>query len=795
MPDSEMITKIPTDILTRYGDEFTPIFIAYGCVLLEKFTGERYVYRVASLETGGMAYLCHRRKRLCKAEHESFAERIRGCDIADLGRIEIDASIGKKCNYKKLTDIQDIIFNRLMPEHGYTVREKQTELAGHILETLNRRIISLSEAEVGTGKTHAYLIAAALAKRGRINNFWLGGKYPDLPYISPMPVVISTSSIALQNAITRDYIPEISNILMKHGIIKTPLSCVIRKGKEHYVCQRRLHNYHHSTDAGTRQLLAPLYRKKSHIDLDEMDQLTPYTKRKISVPRRCDRKCPHYYDCRYRQYYKHIGSNGHDFQICNHNYLLADIMKRARGYKPLLPHYQAIIIDEAHKFLEAARQMYGTELCEQEIVQLAKDIDGLTFIQQQKSNDVQVLTAKLSAQNKVLFKRLCGKIPKSCDTETERFKTEIDDAAERIVEAMIYFSDKLSAVLKRKAVLTKYEGRHARILWQLSDIRDRIMDFEFHDNLIYWLESPNKNPQLMAIPKRLSEILHQDLWSNGIPIILTSGTLSAGGDFTHTKKALGLDLMRANALVETNKPSPFNHKDNVLLYISENMPFPNNKDKLYISAIANEVERLIHATCGHTAVLFTSYKAMELVFKLLKDKDAGFPLIRFDKGKATAIEQFKRSGNGVLFACGSFWEGVDLPGDILSSLIIVKLPFAVPDPVSDYERSLYPDMKTYKDNVIVPEMLIKLKQGFGRLLRSETDTGVVSILDSRVSTCGAYRSRMLKALPDCRVTADIGDVRAFIRQKKDETYFIKDKAACNLYVTSGLSNERGISNE
>lgn len=771
MPDSEIITKIPVDVLTRYGDEFTPVFIAYGCALLEKFTGERYVYKAANIETGGLTHLCHRRKKITNAEHESFAERIRNCDIAGLGQMEVDAGIGRKCDYSKLKNIQDIVFGDIMPEHGYTVRDKQAELAVHILETLNNRIISLSEAEVGTGKTHAYLIAAALAKRGRINDFWLGGKYPDLAYICPMPVVISTSSIALQNAITRDYIPGISKILLEHGVIKTPLSCVVRKGKEHYVCQRRLQTYLHSTDSRTRELLAPLAGKDSRIDLDGMDSLTPYTKRKIGVPQRCDLKCPNYTVCRYRQYFKRIGSNEHDFQICNHNYLLADTIKRARGHKPLIPHYQAIIIDEAHKFLDAARQMYGTEFGEREIAQLAKDIDGLTFTQQQKSDDVRKLAVKLSSLNKRLFNRLSRKILKPGDGETERFKTEIDESAEETVKTMVYFADQLAAVLKRKTVLAKYEGQHARILWQLSDIRDRIMDFEFHENLVYWLEAPGKDTRLSAIPKRLNEILHQDLWSKGIPIVLTSGTLSAGGDFSHIKKTLGLDLLRPNMLAETSKPSPFNHKDNVLLYISEDTPFPDSKDKLYISAIASEIERLIHATCGHTAALFTSYKVMELVFKILKEKDTGFPLIRFDRGKANAIEQFRQSGNGVLFASGSLWEGIDLPGDILSSLIIVRLPFAFPDPVGEYERSLYPDMQAYKNSVVVPEMLIKLKQGFGRLIRSETDTGVVSILDSRANTGGAYRERVLKALPACRVTADIGDVGAFIQTKKESDYF------------------------
>ena len=142
---------------------------------------------------------------------------------------------------------------------------------------------------------------------------------------------------------------------------------------------------------------------------------------------------------------------------------------------------------------------------------------------------------------------------------------------------------------------------------------------------------------------------------------------------------------------------------------------------------------------------------------------------------SNAIEQFRKSGNGVLFASGSLWEGIDLPGDILSLLIIVKLPFAVPDPIGDYERSLYPDMNEYKDKVIVPDMLVKLKQGFGRLIRTETDTGVVALLDSRARKNGAYRQSVLNSLSDMAVTDSTDQVEAFIKTVKQNKYFENER--------------------
>jgi ATP-dependent DNA helicase DinG len=146
-------------------------------------------------------------------------------------------------------------------------------------------------------------------------------------------------------------------------------------------------------------------------------------------------------------------------------------------------------------------------------------------------------------------------------------------------------------------------------------------------------------------------------------------------------------------------------------------------------------------------------------------------MFRMGRRDVTAIEKFKTSGNGVLFAAGALWEGIDIPGDALSLLIIVKLPFAAPDPIGDYEKALYGGMDAYKAKALVPDVLVKLKQGFGRLIRAESDTGVVAILDSRARLSGAYHRRVLAALPPCRVTASIVDAEKFIRGRKTPAYF------------------------
>jgi ATP-dependent DNA helicase DinG len=146
--------------------------------------------------------------------------------------------------------------------------------------------------------------------------------------------------------------------------------------------------------------------------------------------------------------------------------------------------------------------------------------------------------------------------------------------------------------------------------------------------------------------------------------------------------------------------------------------------------------------------------------------------MRLERKSSDAIDKFKQSKNGVLFASGALWEGIDIPGDSLSMLIIVKLPFQIPDPISEYEQTMYKSLLDYKNRVIVPEMLIKLKQGFGRLLRTETDTGCVAILDSRVNRFGVYRRRTIDSLPKCRITSCIAVIKKFFKAVKSAAYFL-----------------------
>ena len=191
---------------------------------------------------------------------------------------------------------------------------------------------------------------------------------------------------------------------------------------------------------------------------------------------------------------------------------------------------------------------------------------------------------------------------------------------------------------------------------------------------------------------------------------------------------------------------------------------------MYIPAVAREVVRLIKATHGHTAVLFTSYKMLNAVYELVEKKITEYPLIKMTRSDKNAIARFKNSGNGVLFASGSMWEGVDCVGDILSSVIIVRLPFPLRDQILEMKKKSCANTGEFIQKYAVPQMIIKLRQGAGRLIRTETDTGVLAILDARAGKNGVYRSRVLKALGKYPLVSSVREVASFIDLVKDESY-------------------------
>jgi ATP-dependent DNA helicase DinG len=609
-----------------------------------------------------------------------------------------------------------------------------------------------------------------------MSGYWNMSFYTGSPYteMAQMPIVIATSSIALQKAIVKDYIPQLSDIMLEHGVIKTPLTSVIRKGRDHYVCERNLRSFiPFERNPEIKKILKNLLEPSAPIDTAEIDGLNAYTKRKISVPDRCDKNCPYNNGCTYLRFREQAQSAGIDIQVCNHNYLLADILRRADNQRPLIPNYQSVIIDEAHKFLSAARSMYGVELSCATLFDIHELALSISFKHETVQKSIYKTASRISNASARLFRRLEElSLNDNANDETERCIAVIDAENQRHIRNIGKMAGALIEMLKYEPEKGNGSGRKAQLVWELEQIYEQTDVLLYHQGLICWIEPAEHDCRLCAIPKDLDRRLYNDLWRKGIPTVLTSGTLSANGDFTHIKRTLGIDRVDSYRLAEISKPSPFNYRKNALIYISENTSFPDRHDKDYILSVADEIEKLIYASHGHAAVLFTSFKVMDMVWKIIEERELPFPMFRLNKGAVREIDYFKHSGNGVLFAAGALWEGIDIPGNVLSMLIIVKLPFPVPDPISEYERTLYDDLDDFKEAVIKPEMLIKSKQGAGRVIRTEKDTGCIAVLDVRAGKNGAYRDPLLGTLPDCYVTDDINDVEEFFKVIKTPEYFM-----------------------
>ncbi|WP_418600780.1 ATP-dependent DNA helicase [Gemmiger sp.] len=622
------------------------------------------------------------------------------------------------------------IFLDILPRHGMAVREEQIALCHEVLDTLYNKEISLCEAGVGTGKTLAYLVGCILWQMHR-------------PERMKLPIVISTSSVALQDAILTEYLPDLSAILQDEGIITAPITAVVRKGKERFVCDARL--------AERASLVQPSRERQTNslniaahiLDMDHIPELSRYDRYRISVPRSCPRDCFMRLDCRYQQYLR--DSMKPDIQICNHNYLLADAAHRMENQPLLLRSYQALVVDEAHKLPDAARQMYTEKLSEADMDDLCLQLQQAHYLHLEQRLRSTFLAFSISCgQNLSRLRR-----KDSVSFTLTPFRREA-------------LADCIAILQYAGAIL----GMPRYLRHRLGEAESffRLFLLEVPTRILYIDYDADGKPTFCAASSRVPQLLRSALWNTREPAILTSGTLAAAGDFSHTEQLLGLTTYRP--LRHFRADSPFNYKEKCLLYLP-----PRIMARVDNRRMAEEIVQLVDACHGHALVLFTSYRQMAEV-RALTDGQWLYPTYQAWRNGGKIIRQFKQSSNGVLFAAGSCWEGIDFPGDMVSLLIIAKLPFPIPDPVSNYERQQYPKLRDYISAEVIPEMQKKLRQGFGRAIRTEQDSCVVAILDERAGIGGRYHDAALAALPICPITEKIEDVQQFIREQKRPDYFL-----------------------
>ena len=634
-------------------------------------------------------------------------------------------------NRQKAHSMIDHIFKDLFPAQGMTERSKQIKLSHRMLDTMLDGGIALCDAGTGIGKTYAYLTAAAAASR-------FGA------CLSHRPIIISTSSIALQNAVQTEYLPLLSCTLLADGQIDKPLLSVIRKGKGHYVCDERLSKRLRQVNFQKKDPAAAdaLRSLKDTLDMDKVPHLSGYDRERVCVPQFCD--CDHQ-DCRYRRFLKRCDDDRHVFQICNHNLLLADAIHRSQGRRAILPEHGIIIVDEAHKLPEAAREMFGMTLTAGDIQSMIRQLRAERYL---LAADVLTDTAG------PLLRKLTA----------PREESEPLDA---YLHLLTIPSRSLPIIEKQVGNLLTVQGRR-----QLETLRGAVSLFSDPQSnmILYTAEDDDGGTMLCATVSNLTEQMRRILWRPEHAFVLASGTLAVGDDFHRFRSQAG--LLDGRRVTESVSLSPFDYRRNCLLYLPQ-LP-PSQRSETYYDELAEEITALIRAAWGHALVLFTSYAAMSAVKDRLRERELSFPLFTLGRNAMHMTEQFRQTPGAVLLATGSAWEGFDFPGDCVSLLVIPRLPFAYPDALKEKERENYPSLRQFIQNVAVPEMQIKLRQGFGRAIRTETDTCVIAILDERASHGRRYYAAMRDALPDMRTTSSLRAVTKFLRELKPESYFEVD---------------------
>ncbi|HSK71501.1 MAG TPA: ATP-dependent DNA helicase [Pyrinomonadaceae bacterium] len=628
----------------------------------------------------------------------------------------------------------------------YEYRAGQIKMAEAVLRAFENKKHLIVEAGTGTGKTLAYLvpaIAAALGKNKR--------------------VIISTGTKNLQEQLMEKDIPFLQKVLPKK------FTAASMKGRSNYACLYRIKK------AETQPILEGLdemdyFDEVRHwsrdsetgdrAELTDLPENISFWSRINAKSETClGQKCPDFEPCfitRMRE-----RAEDADIVIVNHHLFFADLNVRGNQYGKVLPDYGAVIFDEAHLIEDIAADYFGFQISNFQIEELARDSDILPITDTIAVRDLTKIAAKivgLADQFWVRFVQTRSQegrfplLPNAFAQKTHRGEIQptplgeayfaLDSALERMETALDVHAEKVTEAesLLRRVRQTRFD-----------------LDFictQAEKNYVYWLEKRGKGMFLRASPIDVSALLQEKLFDKTETVVLTSATLSSSGKFDFIKDRLGLDNGKTETLLA---PSAFDYQKQSVIYIPKAMPDPRSPE--YTQVAANEIVKILQVTSGHAFVLCTSNSSMNALYELVSMR-VNFPcLVQGSMSKAGLLDRFKSTKNAVLFATSSFWQGVDVRGEQLSCVIIDKLPFAVPTDPIVAARTRFIDENGGKSffDYSVPQAVITLKQGIGRLIRSKTDRGVIAILDTRLRT-KSYGRDFLNSLPQTKITAELKDV-------------------------------------
>jgi len=444
-----------------------------------------------------------------------------------------------------------------------------------------------------------------------------------------------------------------------------------------------------------------------------------------------------------------------DLIIVNHHLFFADLALRQDDFGSILPEYSAVVFDEAHEMEDVASDYFGQQISNFRFEELARDADQALRRTHLGSPTLLRRTQRIREKNRAFFDAFPprdGRFPFTRN-EREAFLQQNHEAYDSLMNSLKGMETEFAALTQKPEELLRVARRSFDLRQELAFL------FESNEkNYVYWFERRNKGVFLAATPIDVSQILRERLFEPFDTVVLTSATLTVGGKFEYIRQRLGLDHVKENAL-----PPEFDYAHQALLYLPHKMP--DVRDAGFSSKAADEIVELLERSQGRAFCLFTSYSQMNDLFERVRSR-IDFPvLLQGTAPRPVLLERFKNTPNAVLFATSSFWQGVDVPGDQLSCVIVDRLPFAVPsDPiVAARVRALQEEGRNPFSEFQVPQAVLSLKQGFGRLIRSKTDRGVLALLDSRIVRM-PYGKIFLDSLPQYRRTNDLAEVARFLNE-------------------------------
>ena len=625
---------------------------------------------------------------------------------------------------------------------GYEHRPEQLTLAREVARAFDERRMLVAEAGTGTGKTLAYLVPAILSGRR---------------------VVVSTATKNLQDQLFHKDLPLVRDTL---GL---PVRATLVKGRANYLCLHRLERARTGALLDSREdadAFAMLLRWAERTETgDRAELMLPEGfggwRQVSTTPEGClGTRCPQHAACfvtRLRQ-----EAEESELVVVNHALFFADLVVRTgRGNgEGVLPRYEAVIFDEAHGLEDAATEFFGTTVSSHRFEELARDAQAALPLEDARAGVLSALAVKVRAEAEALWAAAPRAVGMT-DEGTVRLTARVLAPLARQVEAVLEGLGALGGFASghEEPDVTAVARRAAELGAELDFVRRA--DAEDH---VYWAEGRGRGLFLRAAPISVAEAMRERLYGAVDTVVFTSATLRTGSSFEYFCRQVGLLDAEGEAvapLTQLAVPSSFDYPNQSALYLPTGLPEP--REPGFAEAVAEEIARLVEVTGGRAFALFTSLRNMERVHSLLSGRLPYPMLLQGEAPKPVLLDAFQ-STPSVLFASASFWEGVDVPGDALSLVVLDKLPFASPTHpvvaarIEALEKTGREPFSSYQ----LPEAALALRQGFGRLIRTRTDRGIVALLDVRVGR-KAYGRQLLAGLPPARRFREIGPLGEWFR--------------------------------